>query len=322
MSDSSSGGVLEKLSVGLRAVPWTRIRASMPLGSMMRRAVTSSAGSMAGAALELDAPVAQDLEAPAVVLVSCRGPSSPCRRAWSAAGVPSGRGNCRRRRARCCRGRRPPNRGGCSGPRSRRFSGICTRTSSAVAAPQRACRHPRLADAAAAARPARPARLSGRRGLLAVGARRPLALRSGRGQRRRLHGYGLGRRRRRGRPLAGADDRHAVVGRERRAIAIERGQHPIDLDPAALDHRRAGNRRARHLAGDVELEIDLEPRQVVADEAEALGLGRASGRRRRPAVGDRGRRSPRVRRPPRRAVSRSSTCMRPGSKRTVVERSR
>ena len=46
MSDSSSGGVLEKLSFGLRAVPCTRMRASTPLGSMMRRAVTSSVGSI------------------------------------------------------------------------------------------------------------------------------------------------------------------------------------------------------------------------------------------------------------------------------------
>jgi hypothetical protein len=38
--------VLEKLNVGFRAVPCTRIRASTPLGSMTRRAVTSSAGSI------------------------------------------------------------------------------------------------------------------------------------------------------------------------------------------------------------------------------------------------------------------------------------
>ena len=46
MSASSSGGLLEKLSVGSLAVPWMRMRASTPLGWMTRCAVTSRFGSI------------------------------------------------------------------------------------------------------------------------------------------------------------------------------------------------------------------------------------------------------------------------------------
>ena len=80
-------------------------------------------------------------------------------------------------------------------------------------------------------------------------------------------------RRRRDGLLPLADDGDAVVRPDRCAVAVQRGEDAVHLDAALLDRGRARDRRARHLPGHVEIEIDLEARQVVADEAEAPRLG-------------------------------------------------